>query len=61
MADKNKNDSRTPNDDRSDSINKNNPRHQAALDEHSRRSDPREPRNAPETTRPSNPPGKGKR
>lgn len=51
---------KTPNDDRSDSINPNNPKQQAGLDEHSRRSNPQEPRNAPASTRPSSPPGKGK-
>jgi hypothetical protein len=56
MADKPK----SSNDQRSDSINPNNPSQQKGLDEHSRRSNPEEPRNAPATTRPSNPPGKGK-
>lgn len=51
---------RTPNDDRADALNPETQQHQSALDEHSRRVNPREPRNAPSTTRPSNPPGKGK-
>jgi hypothetical protein len=51
---------KTPNDQRSDVINPNNDQHQAALDEHSVRSDPNSPRNAPLPTRPSSPPGKGK-
>ena len=51
---------KTPNDDRSDTLNPNNAQNQAALDEHSRRVNPAEPGNAPATTRPSSPPGKGK-
>ncbi|MDY7230253.1 hypothetical protein [Hyalangium rubrum] len=49
------------NNDRSDTINPNNPKHQTALDEHSRRTNPKDPSNSPGPTRPSNPPGKGKR
>jgi hypothetical protein len=56
----NKDNERKPNDDRSDTLNPNNPKHQTALDEHSRRSNPRDPNNSPGTTRPTNPPGKGK-
>ncbi|WNG16851.1 hypothetical protein [Cystobacter fuscus] len=50
-----------PNDNRSDVINPNNPKHQKALDEHSRARNPKDPSNTPGTTRPSNPPGQGKR
>jgi hypothetical protein len=55
-----KNTTNQPNNDRSDVINPNNPKHQGALDEHSRRSNPRDPVNPPGKTQPSNPPGKGK-
>ncbi|WP_257450048.1 hypothetical protein [Archangium lipolyticum] len=58
MADKDN--TRKPNDERSDTLNPNNPKHQSALDEHSRRKNPQEPANTPGTTRPSNPPGKGR-
>jgi hypothetical protein len=59
MGDKDK--PRTTNDERSDTLNPNNPKHQSALDEHSRRRNPESPTNPPESPRPSNPPGKGKR
>jgi hypothetical protein len=59
MGDKDK--PRTPNDERSDTLNPNNPKHQSALDEHSRRRNPEAPSNPPGTTQPSNPPGKGNR
>ena len=60
MADKSKG-NRQPNDERSDALNPNNPKHQTGLDEHSRRKNPEDSSNAPGTTRPSNPPGQGKR
>jgi hypothetical protein len=50
-----------PNNERADTLNPNNPKHQTALDEHSRRSNPKDPSNQPGSTRPSSPPGKGKR
>lgn len=52
---------KTPNDDRSDELNPNNPKHQEGLDEHSRRKNPQDKSNPPGQTRPSNPPGKGNR
>jgi hypothetical protein len=55
-----KKDDRTPNDDRADVINPNNPNHQKALDEHSRARNPKDPSNPSGTPRSSNPPGKGK-
>ncbi len=54
-------DVRAPNDNRSDTINPNNPQRQAAVDEHSRRLNPQEPRNPQGETQPSNLPGQGKR
>lgn len=50
---------RTPNDDRSDALNPNNSQRQAAVDEHSRRSNPEDSSNAPDETRKSNMPGEG--
>jgi len=58
MADKSSD--QKPNNERSDTLNPNNSKHQKALDEHSRRSNPKDSSNAPGNTRPSNPPGKGK-
>jgi hypothetical protein len=49
-----------PNNERSDTLNPNNPKHQKALDEHSRRNNPQDSSNTPGGTRPSSPPGKGK-
>ncbi|HEX8440662.1 hypothetical protein [Archangium sp.] len=58
MADQEK--TKSPNDERSEAINPTSPKHQAALKEHSRRSNPEDPSNRPAATRPSSPPGKGK-
>ncbi|HEX8826199.1 MAG TPA: hypothetical protein VF794_40215 [Archangium sp.] len=49
------------NDERSETLNPTSTKHQKALDEHSRRNNPKDPSNAPGGPRPSNPPGKGKR
>jgi len=49
-----------PSNPRADVINPNNEKHQTALDEHSRRQNPKDTSNRPEQTRPSSPPGKGK-
>ncbi|WP_434387957.1 hypothetical protein [Melittangium boletus] len=56
----NKDSGRTPNDDRSDTLNPNNGRHKDALDEHSRARNPKDPSNEQGKPRQSNPPGKGK-
>jgi hypothetical protein len=56
-----KDSTKTPNEERGETLNPNNPKHQDALDEHSRRKNSQDPRNPPGTTQPSSPPGKGKR
>ncbi|WNG59319.1 hypothetical protein F0U59_34825 [Archangium gephyra] len=59
MADKSN--EQKSNDERSETLNPNSTKHQKALDEHSRRRNPQDPRNTPGSTQPSNPPGKGQR